>query len=66
MHRLSVKSAATLATQRSSERAVAYNSKNNDLPASKLSTDVGHNTLIAANYDFKVVKVSAPTQRQGH
>lgn len=38
---------------------VAYNARNNDVPASKLSTDVGHNTLIAANYDFAVVKAYA-------
>lgn len=36
--------------------AVAYNSKNNDTATLKTAT-IGHNTLIAANYDFKVVKV---------
>lgn len=36
--------------------AVAYNSKNNDTLTVK-TAGVGHNTLIAANYDFKVVKV---------
>lgn len=41
--------------------AVAYNMKNSDtsavgtIPAT--SVGVGHNTLVAANYDFKVVKV---------
>lgn len=36
--------------------AVAYNSKNNDTATLK-TAGVGHNALIAANYDFKVVKV---------
>ncbi|MRX07901.1 porin [Pseudoduganella sp. FT25W] len=36
--------------------AVAYNSKNNDTATVK-TTGMGHNGLIAANYDFKVVKV---------
>jgi predicted porin len=36
--------------------AVAYNSKNNDTLTLK-TAGVGHNGLIAANYDFKVVKV---------
>jgi len=36
--------------------AVAYNSKNNDTQTVK-TNGVGHNGLIAANYDFKVVKV---------
>ncbi|RZT04037.1 Outer membrane protein (porin) [Duganella sp. CF402] len=36
--------------------AVAYNSKNNDTLTVK-TAGVGHNGLIAANYDFKVVKV---------
>ncbi|SDG67619.1 MULTISPECIES: porin [unclassified Duganella] len=36
--------------------AVAYNMKNNDTLTTK-TAGVGHNTLVAANYDFKVVKV---------
>jgi predicted porin len=36
--------------------AVAYNSKNNDTALIKNNT-IGHNGLIAANYDFKIVKV---------
>ncbi|MRW83495.1 porin [Pseudoduganella sp. FT26W] len=36
--------------------AVAYNSKNNDTATVK-TAGMGHNGLIAANYDFKVVKV---------
>ncbi|MYN28268.1 porin [Duganella levis] len=36
--------------------AVAYNMKNNDTQAVK-TAGVGHNALIAANYDFKVVKI---------
>jgi GBP family porin len=36
--------------------AVAYNSKNNDTTVLKTAT-IGHNALIAANYDFKIVKV---------
>ncbi|MYM30859.1 Outer membrane protein (porin) [Duganella sacchari] len=36
--------------------AVAYNSKNNDTTTLK-TAGVGHNALIAANYDFQVVKV---------
>jgi predicted porin len=36
--------------------AVAYNMKNNDTATVK-TAGVGHNTLVAANYDFKVVKV---------
>ena len=36
--------------------AVAYNSKNNDTLTAK-TNGIGHNALIAANYDFKVVKV---------
>ncbi|MYM34110.1 porin [Duganella sp. FT50W] len=36
--------------------AVAYNMKNNDTSTLK-TAGVGHNTLIAANYDFQVVKV---------
>jgi len=36
--------------------AVAYNMKNNDTSTVK-TNGVGHNSLIAANYDFKVVKV---------
>jgi predicted porin len=36
--------------------AVAYNMKNNDTSTVK-TAGVGHNTLVAANYDFKVVKV---------
>jgi predicted porin len=36
--------------------AVAYNSKNNDTATLK-TAGVGHNGLIAANYDFKIVKV---------
>nr|WP_315248688.1 porin [uncultured Duganella sp.] len=36
--------------------AVAYNMKNNDTQLVK-TAGVGHNTLVAANYDFKVVKV---------
>ncbi|NGZ85772.1 porin [Duganella aceris] len=36
--------------------AVAYNSKNNDTATVK-TNGIGHNALIAANYDFKVVKV---------
>jgi GBP family porin len=41
--------------------AVAYNSRNNDKPATAptLSTGMGHNALIAANYDFKVIKAYA-------
>ena len=35
--------------------AVAYNSRNNDTATLK-TAGVGHNALIAANYDFKVVK----------
>ncbi|MYN16079.1 porin [Rugamonas sp. FT107W] len=38
---------------------VAYNARNNDTVAPKLSTDIGRNTLIAANYDFGVVKAFA-------
>jgi len=38
--------------------AVAYNMKNNDTSVLK-TAGVGHNSLIAANYDFKVVKVFA-------
>lgn len=33
---------------------LAYNLRNNDTSA--LSTDLGHNVLLAANYDFKVAK----------
>jgi GBP family porin len=36
--------------------ALAYNSKNNDTLTVKNNT-IGHNSLIAANYDFKIVKV---------
>ncbi len=36
--------------------AVAYNSKNNDTVTVK-NNGIGHNALIAANYDFKIVKV---------
>lgn len=36
--------------------AVAYNMKNNDTSTVK-TNGVGHNSLLAANYDFKVVKV---------
>ena len=36
--------------------AVAYNMKNNDTATVK-TNGVGHNSLIAANYDFKVVKL---------
>lgn len=36
--------------------AVAYNMKNNDTSTIK-TAGVGHNSLIAANYDFKVVKL---------
>ncbi len=43
--------------------AVAYNMKNSDTTATATvpaaSVGVGHNTLVAANYDFKVVKVFA-------
>jgi GBP family porin len=43
--------------------AVAYNMKNNDTSATAttpaVNTGIGHNALIAANYDFKVVKVFA-------
>jgi predicted porin len=38
--------------------AVAYNMKNNDTSVLK-TAGVGHNSLVAANYDFKVVKVFA-------
>ncbi|MHA4869709.1 porin [Duganella sp. PWIR1] len=38
--------------------AVAYNHKNNDTATLK-TAGIGHNGLIAANYDFKVVKVFA-------
>ncbi|NVM76203.1 putative porin [Duganella sp. SG902] len=38
--------------------AVAYNSKNNDTATVK-TAGVGHNALIAANYNFQVVKVFA-------
>ncbi|QJD91502.1 porin [Duganella dendranthematis] len=38
--------------------AVAYNMKNNDTTVLK-TAGVGHNSLVAANYDFKVVKVFA-------
>jgi predicted porin len=38
--------------------AVAYNSKNNDTATLK-TAGVGHNGLVAANYDFKIVKVYA-------
>jgi len=38
--------------------AVAYNSRNNDTATLKTAT-VGHNALIAANYDFKIVKAFA-------
>lgn len=33
---------------------LAYNLRNNDTPT--LNTDLGHNVLLAANYDFKVAK----------
>jgi len=36
--------------------AAAYNSKNNDTAVVKTNT-IGHNALVAANYDFKIVKV---------
>ena len=36
--------------------ALAYNSKNNDTLTVKTNR-IGHNSLIAANYDFKIVKV---------
>jgi len=36
--------------------AFAYNSKNNDTAVLK-TAGIGHNALLAANYDFKVVKV---------
>jgi len=38
--------------------AVAYNNRNNDTATVK-TNNIGHNSLIAANYDFKVVKVFA-------
>lgn len=38
--------------------AVAYNNHNNDTVTNK-NNSIGHNTLVAANYDFKVVKVFA-------
>jgi predicted porin len=36
---------------------LAYNAKNTDVAATGTSHDIGRNTLLAANYDFKVVKV---------
>jgi predicted porin len=36
---------------------LAYNAKNADVAATGISHDIGRNTLLAANYDFKVVKV---------
>lgn len=39
---------------------LAYNAKNSDVagaPAAAVSHDLGRNTLLAANYDFKVVKL---------
>nr|WP_315397567.1 porin [uncultured Duganella sp.] len=38
--------------------AVAYNNRNNDT-ATVTTNGIGHNTLVAANYDFAVVKVFA-------
>ncbi|MYM93353.1 porin [Duganella vulcania] len=39
---------------------VAYNATNNDVAGpTKLSTDIGRNTMIAGNYDFGVVKAFA-------
>lgn len=38
--------------------AVAYNNRNNDT-ATVTNNRIGHNTLVAANYDFQVVKVFA-------
>lgn len=38
--------------------SVAYNNHNNDTVTNK-NNSIGHNTLVAANYDFQVVKVFA-------
>ena len=38
--------------------SVAYNNRNNDTGTNK-NNSIGHNTLVAANYDFQVVKVFA-------
>ena len=43
------------------EGRLAYNNRNNDTVANNVVTgrDIGHNTLLAVNYDFKVVKAFA-------